>query len=584
MISEGFSPKTKVAVLSLSGGMDSTSLLLNLIFNNYTHIYCLSFDYGQKHKIELEKAEIVVNYLKSKFPEQLLDWKKLDLKFMTELISNSLTDPNKAVPEGFYNNENMKDTVVENRNAIFSSIVFAYALNLAKTLGYPVQIAMGIHKGDHSVYPDCRPEFIESALHTYQIGNWGGELVTNYLPYLYFDKSEILDDAITSCLRFALDFNFIFKNTNTSYAPLADGRSEGKTGSDVERILAFHKVGHKDPFEYTKPWKEVLEYALTQEKNFNRKNEVKYNVIKKALKSEVGKAKIKLALEGPLAKYAEKHNFIETSIYWEGLKNKLKDNSKEELDYDKDIAPVEIDYNHPEVKKFMNPNCNPLTNSWISYPDKVLGCIDYNQVPLFLINDKIETHMIEGIPWEFLFKEIVKCNESNITLRKGNEYPIWVEFRPEGPIIIIARKEDKICRIVDIIRWVPPKNIKVDVKEVFKFIAELSQFINVVEVGSDDFPISLYDVAMLGDRKIKTVQMDLCESHYDVLKHSFYSERIKIFDEVPYLNLNMNEQSIINQILELKVIDSKLEFNRINSNISALCGVVNLVLGNMFKK
>lgn len=357
MISEAFNLKPKIAVLSLSGGMDSTSLLLNLIAHNYTHIYCLSFDYGQKHKIELEKAEIIVNYLKEKlFSSLILDWKKLDLKFMTELISNSLTDPTKEVPEGFYSSDNMKDTVVENRNAIFSSIIFAYALNLTKNLGVPVEIAMGIHKGDHVIYPDTRPEFIESALHTYQIGNWGGNFVTNYIPYINFDKAEILEDAIASCLKLGLDFNYIFKNTNTSYAPLADGRSEGKTGSDVERILAFDKIGHKDPFEYTESWEEVLKYALEQEKLYTKAKIVKYSIIKNALKSEVGKTKIKLALEGPLARYAETHNFIETSIYWEGLKNKLKDYSQGEIDYDRDIAPIEVDYKHPEVKKFMSPN------------------------------------------------------------------------------------------------------------------------------------------------------------------------------------------------------------------------------------
>ena len=83
-----------------------------------------------------------------------------------------------------------------------------------------------------------------------------------YLPYLTGYKVTILHDALETCESLNLDFERIFKNTNTSYNPDKEGRSSGKSGADVERILAFHQIGRKDPVEYTEPWDLVLANAL----------------------------------------------------------------------------------------------------------------------------------------------------------------------------------------------------------------------------------------------------------------------------------------------------------------------------------
>ena len=85
-----------------------------------------------------------------------------------------------------------------------------------------------------------------------------------YLPYLEYDKAAILRDAQASIDKLALDFNIVFSNTLTSYAPDEQGRSAGLTGSDVERVLAFDELGLRDPLDYQRPWDEVLRDAKKQ--------------------------------------------------------------------------------------------------------------------------------------------------------------------------------------------------------------------------------------------------------------------------------------------------------------------------------
>ena len=113
-----------------------------------------------------------------------------------------------------------------------------------------VIIALGVHSGDHAIYPDCRPEFYEAVGNAFAVGNWDSEKVSFHLPYIDGDKETILRDSLISCQKLGLDFDTVFANTNTSYNPDKDGRSSGTSGADVERILAFHAIGRKDPVEY----------------------------------------------------------------------------------------------------------------------------------------------------------------------------------------------------------------------------------------------------------------------------------------------------------------------------------------------
>ena len=254
----------KQAVLSLSGGMDSSSLLLHLLANGY-EVTALGFDYGQKHKVELERAKSLVEYLNSK--DQKVKYQIIKLDGLQQLLNSALVTGGADVPEGHYEQDNMKATVVPNRNKIFSSLIQAAALSIATknigddcTVGQEVAIAMGIHAGDHAIYPDCRQEFRDADFEAFKIGNWDSELVSVYTPYLEVTKFEILEDGLRACEALGLDFNEVYKRTNTSYKPIfirhswSDTQgtwySDYKSAASVERIEAFIKLGRPDPVEY----------------------------------------------------------------------------------------------------------------------------------------------------------------------------------------------------------------------------------------------------------------------------------------------------------------------------------------------
>ena len=238
---------TKQAVLSLSGGMDSSTLLLHLLANGYK-VTALSFDYGQKHRVELERAQQLVNYLKAN--DIHINYQVIRLDGLTSLLNSALVTGGEEVPEGHYAEDNMKATVVPNRNKIFSSLVQSVALSIANETESDVSISLGIHSGDHAIYPDCRQEFRDADMEAFQIGNWDSERVSYYTPYLEGDKFTILQDGLQACDTLGLDFDEVYKRTNTSYKPFPSGNSDYKSASSVERIEAFIALGRPDPVQY----------------------------------------------------------------------------------------------------------------------------------------------------------------------------------------------------------------------------------------------------------------------------------------------------------------------------------------------
>ena len=254
----------KQAVLSLSGGMDSSTLLLHLLANGY-EVTALSFDYGQKHRVELERAQSLVDYINNNFNRIFhhdhapggfeerypkVKYGVIKLDGLAPMLNSALVEGGDEVPEGHYEQENMKETVVPNRNKIFSSIIQAVALSVANEKDTEAYISLGIHAGDHAIYPDCRQEFRDIDHQAFIEGNWGAERVKFYTPYLNGNKFDILKDGEVCCDVLRLDFNEVYKRTNTSYKPYPSGNSDYKSASSVERIEAFIKLGRPDPVIY----------------------------------------------------------------------------------------------------------------------------------------------------------------------------------------------------------------------------------------------------------------------------------------------------------------------------------------------
>jgi 7-cyano-7-deazaguanine synthase len=259
----------KHVVVSLSGGMDSSTLLLRAL-SEFDTVTAVSFDYGQKHRVELERAQSLVDYLNSNCDENdcyggcKVNYRVIKLDGLVDLLNSALVTGGSEVPEGHYAEENMKATVVPNRNKIFSSITQAIALSIANEKEEECSIALGIHAGDHAIYPDCRQEFRDADDHAFRVGNWDSDRVSYWTPYLEGDKFTILEDGLALCEKLGVDFDEVYKRTNTSYKPLQlwvpcnDAKdmdclkwfSDYKSASSVERVEAFIKLGRPDPAPY----------------------------------------------------------------------------------------------------------------------------------------------------------------------------------------------------------------------------------------------------------------------------------------------------------------------------------------------
>jgi 7-cyano-7-deazaguanine synthase len=261
-------------VVSLSGGMDSSTLLLRCLLE-YKRVTAISFDYGQKHRIELERAQSLVDYINEQVHNEFkmkmfkstethshgVNYRQIKLDGLVDLLDSALIAGGAEVPEGHYAEENMKATVVPNRNKIFASITQAVALSIANKTGETCDIALGIHAGDHAIYPDCRQEFRDADDHAFRVGNWEAEKVGYFTPYLEGNKFTILQDGEVLCKELGLDFDGVYKRTNTSYKPSPEGLSDYKSASSVERIEAFIKLNRKDPVEYIDGWETAKQHV-----------------------------------------------------------------------------------------------------------------------------------------------------------------------------------------------------------------------------------------------------------------------------------------------------------------------------------
>ncbi len=214
--------KQKKIVHVLSGGLDSTTLLYALLKKGH-EVKCISFDYGQKHLKEVMQAQKTCLDLG-------IEHHIVDLTSVKNLISNSALTSDQPIPEGHYKDESMRATVVPSRNTIMAAIAQGYAVNIDFDA-----ISLGIHSGDHAIYPDCRPEFIHYLRRTFALNNY--KPIRVLAPFLKVSKIKIVE--------LGLQLGVKFENTWTCY--VGAEKPCQKCGACVERAEAFAANNATDP-------------------------------------------------------------------------------------------------------------------------------------------------------------------------------------------------------------------------------------------------------------------------------------------------------------------------------------------------
>lgn len=226
----------KSAVIGLSGGMDSATLLGLLLEQGYS-MHCCIVNYGSKHnKWENAAAHSIIDFYQKLgapvFPHQI------DLEPVFADFKSNLLKEQGQIPEGHYNSDSMKLTVVPGRNLIFASIMAGLAESVEAKI-----IALGVHSGDHHIYPDCRKEFVKALDSTIYLSS--DRKVQVLCPLIDDDKTSILKKG------YSLNPPVPYGKTRTCYKD--QELSCGKCGSCQERLEAFRNIGKQDPIWYEIP-------------------------------------------------------------------------------------------------------------------------------------------------------------------------------------------------------------------------------------------------------------------------------------------------------------------------------------------
>jgi len=210
-----------------SGGSDSFTVLHKVMDSGMEPV-AISFAYGQRHSKELMFA-------RAECAKWGIEHKVIDISFLGAMMEgvSALTTESEPVPEGHYEAENMKRTVVPNRNMVLLSIAGAFALSKGITV-----MAYGAHQGDHAIYPDCRPAFVSAMQFAFAECDWSPLILE--VPFLHEDKRGIYTWGVAHGLDYARAW--------TCY----NGRERacGRCGSCIERLMAFDEIGVEDPLVY----------------------------------------------------------------------------------------------------------------------------------------------------------------------------------------------------------------------------------------------------------------------------------------------------------------------------------------------
>jgi 7-cyano-7-deazaguanine synthase len=230
----------KRVVLSVSGGMDSATLIGYYLERGY-EVFPVHFQYGSKHN---RYEEIAFNKLMHFYGLEAKE-KTIHVAGLFEHSTSALMLHGSNIPEGHYNDDNMRQTVISGRNLVFASVLAGYAESINADI-----VALGVHDGDHHIYRDCRPRWIERlrSLIAYQTD----DKINIEAPFLGIDKTGILN--------IGMNFSVVptpYEFTRTCYKnqPFACGRC----GSCVERLEAFANIGIADPVLYQEGIKEDVE-------------------------------------------------------------------------------------------------------------------------------------------------------------------------------------------------------------------------------------------------------------------------------------------------------------------------------------
>ena len=226
--------KTKRAVVLLSGGIDSTTTLAIAIAEGY-ETYALSFEYGQRHQIEMQAAQRVAVSLRAK--EHRIG--KIDLRvFGGSALTDDIRVPKKRSETDIA--QSIPVTYVPARNTIF----LAYALAWAEVI-LANDIFIGVNAIDYSGYPDCRPQFIEAFEKLANVGTKAGvegRRFQVHTPLIELSKAEII--------RKAAELEVDLSLTHSCYDPSPEGLACGECDSCLLRLKGFREAGIKDPIRY----------------------------------------------------------------------------------------------------------------------------------------------------------------------------------------------------------------------------------------------------------------------------------------------------------------------------------------------
>lgn len=222
------------SIVLLSGGLDSTVLLFDLLDRRdqrdnrpEEQVRCLSVNYAQRHRRELVAAERIAHAAGC-------EWFCADCSALLPLFANSaLTSPQMSIPKQAYDEASMKTTVVPNRNMIFLSLALAWAISTKSQ-----RIAYAAHAGDHAIYPDCRPEFVDAMRGAAELCDY--QPIEIETPFVNWTKTEIV--------RRGVELGVPFEETWSCYEGL--DLHCGQCSTCLERKKSFAEAGVPDPTQY----------------------------------------------------------------------------------------------------------------------------------------------------------------------------------------------------------------------------------------------------------------------------------------------------------------------------------------------